>query len=358
MNIEIVTTPNDNLKETGFGPHLVCQSILQSLLDTDHIAVVTICDTITDLYSIIQRKPDLVVIVVKYINLKNGEKLWLSDFFEENDIAYTGSPKHILSYDSNKASAKSQVSAEGIDTADFFVTVPGQHQTEEDLPISFPLFIKPSDSANGNGIDVKSLVLDFEHYQEKVNSIYDQYNENVLVEEYLGGPEFTVAVIENNRDIIVAPVEIIPPEEGGIRILGSKVKNNNTEILKLIADTDILSKVIDIAEKSFCALGARDFGRIDIKMDHRGQCQFIEANLVPGMKRNSSYFPRAFEMNFGLDYETIVILMIQGAIRRRMSFPERAERYPTAPSARPPKLWSGLRLENLHVAGRKADSTL
>ena len=316
MNIEIVTTPNDNLKETGFGPHLVCQGIMQSLLDTNHIAVVTVCDTIFDLYSVVQRKPDLVVIVVKYILLENDEKLWLSDFFEENDVAYTGSEKHNLSYDSDKVSAKLQVSSKGIDTTNYFVTLPGQYRSEEELPLSFPLFIKPSDSANGNGVDLNSLVHDFEHYREKVKSIHDQYDENVLVEAYLEGAEFTVAVIENAGELIVAPVEIIPPEEGGIRILGSKVKKENTEILKLITDADILSKVIDIAEKSFRALGARDFGRIDIKMDDRGQCHFIEANLVPGMKRNSSYFPRACEMSSGLDYDAVVSLMIQGAIGR------------------------------------------
>jgi D-alanine-D-alanine ligase len=40
-------------------------------------------------------------------------------------------------------------------------------------------------------------------------------------------------------------------------------------------------------------LGARDFGRIDIKLDEYGKPNFLEANLVPGMTPGTSYFPRA-----------------------------------------------------------------
>jgi len=316
LEIEIVTTPNDTLKETGFGPHIACQDFMQSLLGSEHNAVITVCQTVDDLDSIVQRRPDLVILVVKYILPKAGHKLWLSEFFEANNVSYSGSQKANLLYDSDKISAKILVASKGINTADYFMTIPGQYQATDDLPLPFPLFIKPSDAANGNGVDFASLVHDFSHFQDKVKVLHDEYDEPVLVETYLDGMEFTVAVIESQGNLIVAAVEVIPPEEGGLRILGSKAKTGNTEILKLITDDETLSKVMDIARKSFRALGARDFGRIDVKMDHHGKCHFIEANLVPGMKKGSSYFPRACEMSSGLDYDAVVGLMVQGAIGR------------------------------------------
>ena len=208
------------------------------------------------------------------------------------------------------------MASKGINTADFFIASPGEHKSEQDLPLRLPLFIKPIDAANSNGVDIGSLVYDFSHFQEKVKSLYNEYVEPVLVEDYLDGKEFTVAIIEDHGNLIVAPVEIIPPEEDGVRILGAKIKEDNTEVLKIITDSNISSKVIDIADKSFRALGARDFGRIDIKMDHHGQCHFIEANLVPGMKKTSSYFPRACEINAGLNYDEVVRLIIKGAVER------------------------------------------
>lgn len=316
MEIEIVTTPNDTLKETGFGPHIACQDFMQSLLGSEHNTVITVCRTVDDLDAIVQRKPDLVILVVKYILSESGHKLWLSEFFEANSVNYTGSQKINLLYDSDKISAKILVASKGINTADYFMTIPGEYHVADDLPLPFPLFIKPSDAANGNGVDFASLVHDFGHFQDKVKVLHDEYDEPILVETYLNGPEFTVAVIESHGELIVAAVEVIPPEEGGLRILGSKAKTGNTEILKLIADGVTLSKVMDIARQSFRALGARDFGRIDVKMDHHGKCHFIEANLVPGMKKGSSYFPRACEISSGLDYDAVVGLMVQGAIGR------------------------------------------
>jgi len=311
LNIEIVTTPNDKLKETGFGPYYACEEVMQSLLDSNHNAIVTVCKNVPALASVIKRKPDFVISAVKYIPLENGEKLWLSEYFENHCVNYTGSQKNVLYYDSNKVAAKKQVASKGIDTADFFIAIPDEHRSDQDLPLPFPLFIKPTDAANSNGIDANSLVYNFSHFQRKVKSLYNEYAEPVLIEEYLDGKEFTVAIIEDHEKLIVAPVEIVPPEKDGVRILGEKIKADNTEVLKIITDTNILSKVMDIADKSFRALGARDFGRIDIKMDHHGQCHFTEVNLVPGMKKNSSYFPRALEMNAGLDYDEVVDLIIK-----------------------------------------------
>jgi D-alanine-D-alanine ligase len=316
LNIEIITTPNDNLKETGFGPLYACENIMQSLLNSNHNAVVTVCKNVLDLNSVIKRKPNLVVSAVKYIPLENGQQVWLSEYFENKGLNYTGSQNNILLYDSNKVAAKKQVLSKEIDTAKFFITSPPKHKSEQALPLPFPLFIKPTDSANGNGVDADSLAYDFIHFQEKVKSLYNEYAQPVLVEEYLDGREFTAAIIEKHRNLMVAPVEIIPPEENGVRILGAKIKTADTEVLKTITDTNILSKVIDIAEKSFRALGARDFGRIDIKMDHHGQCYFLEANLVPGMNKDSSYFPRACQIHADLDYDEVIRLIIQGAVER------------------------------------------
>ena len=191
LNIEIVTTPNDELKETGYGPHQACEDVMQSLLTSNHNAVVTICENVSDLDSVIKRKPDLVVAAVKYIPLKNGKQLWLSESFESHGIFYTGSQKNILFYDSNKIAGKKQVASRGVNTADFFLAIPGEHEDKHRLPLPFPLFIKPTDTANGNGIDIDSLVHDFCHFKKKVKSLYDEYVESVLAEEYLDGKGLT-----------------------------------------------------------------------------------------------------------------------------------------------------------------------
>ena len=87
------------------------------------------------------------------------------------------------------------------------------------------MFLKPTDAANGNGIDDQSFVENFSEYESKVLSLFGIYRQPVLVEEYLGGKEFTVAVIKGaNGNMTVSAIEIEPPVTSGtLRILGATV---------------------------------------------------------------------------------------------------------------------------------------
>ena len=198
MQIEIVTCKNDTLKETGFGPHKACLSVKAALNKLGHESVVTVCSSQSDLNSIVKRRPEIVVLGMKYVSLENGELIWLSDFFDAQKISYTGSPKDTLGYDSDKVSAKRRVATHGIATASFFLTGPNEFETETELPLPFPLFVKPLGAANGNGVDRASIVHSFDQFTYKVGFLFAEYQMPVLVEEFLTGKEFTVAVIESN----------------------------------------------------------------------------------------------------------------------------------------------------------------
>ena len=271
MRIEIITTPNQQLKETGFGSINACKGMLSAISKMGHAVQLTVCKTCEDLENIIARKPDLVVLAVKYIPIDNDDDIWLSEYFMRYEMNFTGSLRNILEFDSNKVLAKTILQNKGIDTAKYFTTVPGKHSNENELPIKFPLFLKPIDAANGNGIDDSSWVKNSSEFEAKVLSLYELFSQPILVEEYLDGREFTVAIIsKSNGEFIVSAIEIIPPKsKNGLRILGLKVKGDNTEALKKIENIEILNKVKQLALNSFINLGIRDFARIDIKSGNK-----------------------------------------------------------------------------------------
>ncbi len=317
MNIEIITTPNSALKETGFGSHLACASVLKSIGRTNNKAVLTVCASLNDLDDVVKRRPDLVFLAAKYMPVENGEDIWFSDYFAINKITFSGSSRDTLKYDSDKILAKIHLNGLGVKTARHFTAIPTQFHCEEELPLVFPLFLKPSDAANGNGIDDLSFVDSFEAFEAKVLSLYKIYGMPVLVEEYLGGREFTVAIIQSSHgELMTSVIEILPPESTtGLKILGADVKKHDTENLQEIASIDMES-VKALAIAAFGGLGVRGFGRIDIKMDGDGQCYFMEANLVPGMTFGSSYFPRACEIANKLSYDEVVCLMLDECLGR------------------------------------------
>ncbi len=317
MIIEIITIPDSKLKETGFGSNLACTNVTDSIKRLGHTAKTSICNSIQDLNSVAKRKPDLVILAAKYIPVENGDNIWLSEYFSRQDITFSGSNRKILNYDSDKVSAKSRLTNKGVDTAKYFTAIPHQFSDEDDLPLLFPLFLKPTDAANGNGIDDLSFVQNFSEFKSKVASLHALYRQPILVEEYLCGREFTVAVIISDKGKITASaIEIIPPKSsGGIRILGEEVKKSDTEVLKKIKKSEA-HYIKSIAIKAFIALDARGFGRIDIKMDGNGKCYFMEANLIPGMKFGSSYFPQACKIANNLSYDKVISLILEECLSR------------------------------------------
>jgi len=317
MRIEIITSPNNQLKETGFGAHLACDNVMQSIQQMGHSVSITSCSTHGELRAVVKRKPDLVVLAAKYMLIKGDSNIWFSEYFEKNKITYSGSSRATLKYDSDKVLAKSHLEKIGIRTADFFTATPNQYKSESEFPFLFPFFLKPADAANGNGIDDLSFVNTFKEFESKVLSLFELYNAPILVEEYLSGSEFTVAIMESSSgEMTVSAIDVIAPESAdGLRILGSIVKKLDTEEFKKI-DINTIRKVKDLAVSAFYGLGARGFGRIDIKMDKDGQCFFMEANLLPGMNFGSSYFPKACEIADGISYDEVVRLMLNECLER------------------------------------------
>ncbi len=318
MNIEIITTLNDNLKESGFGSLKACNSVLKSINALEYNVVLSVCLSENDLKAVVNRKPDLVVLAVKYLSLENENDIWLSDYFSKNFINYTASSKDILKFDSDKVLAKQYLKNKGIKTAKYFTAIPNQYKSMNELPISFPLFLKPIDAANGNGIDDLSFVTNFIDFESKISSLYDLFKLPILVEEYLDGKEFTVSIIETiDKKLIISPIEIIPVLSiNGIRILGQQAKKDNKEKLEKIKNNNIKVKLIKFAKDIFNGLGARDYGRIDIKTNKIGEYFFMEANLVPGMTDGSSYFPKAFEIENEMTYDKVVKLMLSKGLNR------------------------------------------
>lgn len=319
MRMEVITIPERSRCGFGFGSVIACKSVVDSLAIKYDDVKLTVCENEEDLCAVVVRNPDLVILAVKFVPLENGQKIWLSDFFEKNGIGYTGSKEVSMKYDVNKEDGKNQVRLCGVKTADFMTSVPGEYNELEGLPLAYPLFLKPSAGADSIGIDSKSLVNNFAQFNEKLESLYDMVPSPILVEQYLSGREFTVAMIEDGELLIVAAIEIVPHEVDGVRILGEKVKMEDTEFLKEVVDAKVLVQLSSLARKAFLALGARDFARIDIKMDGNGECYFMEANLTPGMNKGSSYFPEAFDINLGMNYEAVTNLIVKNALTRKLA---------------------------------------
>ena len=296
--------------------------MIQKILKDYYVHVgISIVNDMEGLEQLVAKKPDLVFLGLKRLpqdaapKLSPAEDVWISEYLDSKGVNYTGSTRVAIELDFNKESAKIKVNQAGLPTAEFFTALPGQHKDKLDLPLRFPLFVKPLDAGGGKGIGNDSVVTNFYEFQRKVRSIFNELGSGSLVESYLTGREFSVAVLDSgDQELIVMPVELIAQEDAnGHRILGSQVKTNDTERVVAVEDAQVHSMISLLAKDIYLTLGARDLGRIDIRMDGAGDAYFLEANFVPGLK---GYFRRACLINEGMDYKNLILNITELGLAR------------------------------------------
>ncbi|EAU63101.1 D-alanine--D-alanine ligase family protein, partial [Stigmatella aurantiaca] len=123
------------------------------------------------------------------------------------DIPYTGSDPATLSIALDKALAKKIVRQAGIHTPNFQLMLTGKERLNKDF--TFPLMVKPVAEGSSKGVVSKSVCHSEAELREVVKEIASKYKQPALVEEYIGGREFTVGLLGERRPRVLPPMEIV-----------------------------------------------------------------------------------------------------------------------------------------------------
>lgn len=288
-------------------------------------AGITIVNDMNDLDALVAKAPDIVLLGMTYIyknsqpSSPDDQKIWLADYLAEHNIATTGSSSRSHHLEQNKPLAKKYVSDAGLNTSDFYMVKVGEPLKTSQLPGEYPLFVKPANRGGGLGIDSDSVVYNLAELQDKVDSLARKLGADSLIETYLPGREFSVAILRDNElaDYVCMPIELTPPQdERGVRILSGKVKSDIPVQPEMVRDAELRQSVVDLALGAFRAIGGRDYGRIDIRLDAHGVPHFLEANLIPSLIANYGSFPKACALYQDMTYEEMLLRIIDLGMAR------------------------------------------
>ena len=323
-HIEIVGSSNPRLNAMAKDAAL---TILATLSKRYEKVAISIVDNMADLEKLAAKKPDLVVLGMKLVLLDaskgydDSPKVWLSDYLKEKNINFTGSETDALAIEFDKHTAKRKVIDAGLCSSAYFISTINQPSFAHNL--KFPLFVKPTNRGDSKGIDEKSVVYSQLELETKIVSIHNDCSSDALIEEYLPGREFSVAVIKqlDSDDLWAMPVEITAPADTkGHSFLSEAVKEADTEKVAAVKDPALRSALNALAVGVFKTLGSRDYGRIDMRLDSSGIPSFIEANLMPGLS-DHGYLSQCFAMNEGIAYEDMIVSVIDLGFERAVSAP-------------------------------------
>ena len=206
-------------------------------------------------------------------------------------MPFTGSSSRTLQTCLDKAAAKRVLQQHGLPTPAHAVVY--HTHTLPALP-ALPLSVKPLHEGSSKGIAEASVVYTPAALQRRVAHVLETYHQPALVETFLPGREFTVALLGNSPEITVLPlVEIcftaLPPSAVPLYSYAAKwlwdTPQHPRAILRCPADlpTDLTGAIADLCRRAFVALECRDWCRIDVRLDAHGQPHILELNPLPGI---------------------------------------------------------------------------
>ena len=260
---------------------------------------------------------DIVFNIAEGIKGRNRESQ-VPVILELFNIPYTGSDALTMGITLDKAVAKVIVSHYGILTPEFMKIEDVSQLSEKKFHLKYPVIIKPSEEGTSKGIDTKSIAHDFEHVKKRTKWLVEKYKQPALIEEFIIGSEFTVAVIENDPPLVLPPVQITINNK---TFLGENFYKHSCvfdDSIKYVCPAEIPEsldkKLREISLNSYKAIGIKDLGRFDFRVDKRNNPYFLECNPLPNLGL-IDVFPLVAKAT-DITYEEIICKILNSAIKR------------------------------------------
>ncbi len=227
----------------------------------------------------------------------NGEDGRIQAAFDLMGIKYTGTGYLSSAMAMDKGVTKWMFQMKG-------VPVPGgvtmkRHTRKEDLAelgLAFPVVVKTC--CGGSSIGVY-IVKDQEEYMKALDAAF-VYEEEVVVEEFIQGTEYTVAVVDGKA----YPVVQIVPCQGFYDYENKYKPGAAKETCPAPISSELTRRLQDYAVQGYRALGLESYARLDfIVTDDEKNIYCLEANTLPGMTPTSLIPQEAAVL--GMDYPTL-----------------------------------------------------
>jgi len=156
--------------------------------------------------------------------------------------------------------------------------------------------------------------------REAAQKMIAKYDQPALVENYIGGREFTVGMLGERRPKILPLMEVVFLDQAETRpVYSFEFKQDSSA--KIRYDVPARLEVSELkaleraARECFMALGCRDVARVDFRMNESGKIYFLECNPLPGLTPRWSDLV-LISQAAGIEYNALIAEILSGAIRR------------------------------------------
>ena len=238
---------------------------------------------------------------------RGGEDGSMQGLLECLGIPYTGSGILASALAMDKLRTKQVWQSLGIPTPRHAVLASESDCLQASTELGFPLIVKPAHEGSSIGMAKVNSA------QELVAAWQDaaQYDSQVLVEQWIHGPEFTIAVL---RGQVLPPIALGTPHV--FYDYDAKYIANDTQYrIPCGLDSVKEQELIDLTARACDAIGIEGWGRLDVMQDEQGRFWLLEVNTAPGMT-DHSLVPMAARAA-GLDFQQLVLAILADSVATR-----------------------------------------
>ncbi len=231
---------------------------------------------------------------------RGGEDGYIQSLLNKRKIPFTGSGVEASNLCMNKANTKDVWLKHELPLSPSIVATQGKPIDPIDFPL--PWAVKPT--LEGSSIGITKVINKNE--LDMALEFAWQYNDEALIEHWIEGDEYTVAILGNEA---LPSIKIISDHD--YYDYDSKYFSNKTEYLCPSDLSDQQEKNIrTIAMKAFNLTGAYGWGRVDFILDNDKNPYLLEINTVPGMTSHS-LVPIAAKAA-GMNFDQLVLKILHG----------------------------------------------
>ncbi len=310
--------------ESGKDAFITADAVLAGLLSRGHTAErAVICKSMLDVLEPYDPNEWLVFNLCETLEGESYREPYVPAVLDAMGYTYTGSTTRTLHHALNKARTKQLLAQHGLPTASYQIF----DSSDEPIRVPLPAFVKPVAEDASIGVSERAVVRTTGELREQVKYILKEMGEPALVEEFIQGREFNVAIWGND------PPQVLPLAEIDYSHIADPFKqiisfaakwdkatfeyHHTDPICPAVVDESLAAHIRQVAIEAYRLMCCRDYGRVDLRVRDT-QPFILEVNPNCGIAPDAGFVREARVA--GHDYAAMVeqIAMFANERRQRM----------------------------------------
>ncbi|OGI29428.1 MAG: hypothetical protein A2287_04090 [Candidatus Melainabacteria bacterium RIFOXYA12_FULL_32_12] len=252
-------------------------------------------------------------IEIAYIALhgKYGEDGCIQGLLEILGIPYTGCGVKASAIAMDKEYTKRILKTQNLPVIPSIVINSLEELRKNTINLNYPIMIKPVSEGSSIGM----TKVDSEAELEEAVKTAQNFQSEVMLEEYITGKSITVGVLDVDSETIATPILEFRTKTEWYDYEAKYTHGMTEFILPAEIPHDLTEEIKELSVQAHNAIGAKGMSRVDFVLSQDNVPYILEINTIPGMTDLSDLPAQARAM--GIDYDNLVRIILESALTKK-----------------------------------------